>query len=354
MNHQNSGGELFAAILTGWKEQIVQMSPPRKIWVASSGGLDSSVLLVLLDHLQRSVQSFEFAVLHVNFALRGEESNRDEAMVRQQAENLGRECQVLSVNPKDHPAAGIQQWARDLRYQWFAEKLGPEDWLAVAHHRDDWVETIFARLCRGHSLMALSGMQVMHKKTWRPLLHRQRRELLSFAEDQKLSWCEDSSNDSLDYTRNRLRKQILPELAQLFPGVADNLWTHSQDIQDCLNALRTQFPALPDSDRLGRSQLLGMPPFLARQEISSFLQKHAESFKPRRDMLQEILGALESGVAWERILNPEQRLICHNGVLTVASTAATPNARWLQYRTSLLDVSPEQWPEGAVEPGEKS
>ncbi|MDQ3235549.1 MAG: tRNA lysidine(34) synthetase TilS, partial [Pseudobdellovibrionaceae bacterium] len=232
--------------------QLQGVGGPDKVWVACSGGLDSSVLLFLLNELQRKLGTFELGVLHVNYALRGAESDRDENLVREAAEKYGRELRVLKIDPKQHPPhkTGIQEWARTIRYEWFMEQRGPRDWIAMAHHRDDWVETIFARLCRGHSLMAVSGMQILHEQIWRPLLHYTQHQLEAWGQAYGIAFGEDSSNQGLDYTRNRLRHKILPELETLFPGLAQNIWLHAQDLQDCLGFIQDQCPDMVFEDTL--------------------------------------------------------------------------------------------------------
>src|SRR3954467_14199391 len=114
MKHQMPEGLDSETVLATLLAQVAPASLPSKIWVACSGGLDSSVLLFMLDVLQRAQPEFDLAVLHVNYALRGAESDRDEAMVRNQAQKYGRELRVLKVDPRQHPPqkTGIQEWAR--------------------------------------------------------------------------------------------------------------------------------------------------------------------------------------------------------------------------------------------------
>ncbi len=355
MKYQTEAGPDFAGVLTDLKAQLQKAKTPEKIWLAGSGGLDSSVLLFLLDALQRVEKSFELGVLHVNFSLRGEESDRDESFIRQQAAAYGREIRVLKVDPNRHPPlkSGIQEWARELRYAWFSEQKGPQDWIAVAHHKDDAIETLFARLCRGHSLLALPGMQGMHKQIWRPLLQWTREDLKKLSIRHELSFCEDRSNSSLDYTRNRLRLKILPELEEIFPGMGQNLWQHTQDLQDALHFIQNQVASLPDSDTLNFGLLQSRPPFLARQEIANFVLKRDPSFKPRRDVLVDIYQALAAGLCWEQLLSPGTKVQCQQGILSVQTVKSPESARWQQYRDALLDETPEQWPESKGACGKK-
>lgn len=348
MNEQKPQDLTIPSLMADLADQLAQAETPEKIWVACSGGMDSSILLFLLDRLQRQLENFELGILHVNFALRGRESDRDEEVVREAAANYNRELRVLKVDPAQHPPhkAGIQEWARNIRYRWFSEQQGPRDWLAVAHHRDDWVETIFARLCRGHSLMAVSGMQILHERIWRPLLGLSRKELALLGQSLQIAFAEDSSNTSLDYTRNRLRLKILPELEELFPGLAQNIWLHAQDLQDCLQFLTAAMPALPLQETLDFADLKGRPPFLVRHEISRYLRAQIPAAKISRDLLFIIQAALEQGFFRRDMLAPSSYAICQQGILSVVHEQMPRNMRWQQFCAELLDEELDVWPPG--------
>ncbi|HYX33574.1 MAG TPA: tRNA lysidine(34) synthetase TilS [Oligoflexus sp.] len=329
--------------------QLQGVGGPDKVWVACSGGLDSSVLLFLLNELQRKVGTFELGVLHVNYALRGAESDRDENLVREAAEKYGRELRVLKIDPKQHPLqkTGIQEWARTIRYEWFMEQRGPRDWIAMAHHRNDWVETIFARLCRGHSLMAVSGMQILHEQIWRPLLHYTQHQLEAWGQEYGIAFGEDSSNQGLDYTRNRLRHKILPELETLFPGLAQNIWLHAQDLQDCLGFVQYQYPDMVFEDTLRLNELQARPSFLARHEIGRYLALHYPGVHVSRDLLLTIHEAMVQGKAWTGMLGPGTQAVCRDGVLSIVRNQMPVSERWQQFRAALLDESWDIWPPAA-------
>jgi len=349
MNHQKAEGPDLTSVHADLAKQLHDGPPPEKIWVACSGGLDSSVLLFLLDGLQRQLGTFELGVLHVNYALRASESDRDENLVRQAAAGYGRELRVLKIDPQQHPPqkTGIQDWARAIRYEWFAQQQGERDWIAVAHHRDDWVETIFARLCRGHSLMAVTGMQVLHGGIWRPLLGLTRQEIASLGRRHQIAFGEDSSNRSLDYTRNRLRQQILPELERLFPGLAQNIWLHAQDLQDCLGHVQQHLPELPLQETLVLSDLAARPPFLARHEISRYLLAQVPNARVSRDLLFTIHRVLAQGTAWTGMLDPGVQAVCQQGRLSIVRNQMPVSERWQQFRAALLDESLDIWPPDA-------
>jgi tRNA(Ile)-lysidine synthase len=196
------------------------------IVVGVSGGCDSTVLAECLFRCGQPLQ-----VAHVNYQLRGEESDGDEEYVRHW-------CATRNVPFHQFQAEisgdsdGLQAEARRIRYQWFkalqAQLQLPNEspvYVATAHHADDQAETVLLHLLRSSDPMSLSGMLHVSQaqKLIRPFLDERREELEHWAEQWKLSPREDSSNQKPDYLRNRLRHEVLPLLEALRPGTARHL-----------------------------------------------------------------------------------------------------------------------------------
>jgi len=210
------------------KEQL--FFPGDRLLLAVSGGLDSTVLCALFRQA-----GLDFTIAHCNFQLRGAESNRDEAFVRQLGERYGRPVLVRHFDTAAHAAAGklsIQVAARELRYAWFHEivegwRKGPGDHpgavIVTAHHLDDNIETLLMNFFKGTGIDGLRGMLPRQGKIVRPLLFANRAGLRHFADEQGLSWVEDSSNESDKYTRNFFRHQLIPLVQQAYPSVLHNL-----------------------------------------------------------------------------------------------------------------------------------
>jgi tRNA(Ile)-lysidine synthase len=189
--------------------------------IAVSGGVDSVVLCELCRQADHT-----FAIAHCNFQLRGEESERDEAFVKQLAEHYGVKLFLQKFDTenfsKDHKLS-IQEAARKLRYDWFNELLSGFDYLLTAHHADDNVETLLMNFFRGTGLSGLTGIPAKTGKIRRPLLSFRKEELLAFALENKLEFVEDSSNASSKYTRNYFRNELIPQLEKVYPQVNQNL-----------------------------------------------------------------------------------------------------------------------------------
>ena len=169
--------------------------------------------MVLYDLLLQA--KADFVVAHCNFHLRGEESDGDEQFVRDYAEKNGLTLYVkhfeTEVYAKEH-GISIEMAARDLRYAWF-EELRQQlqyDYIAVAHHADDQLETFFINLLRGAGIRGLKGMQPVNGHIIRPLLDVSRAEIQQYAEEHHLQWREDHTNAETLYLRNKIRHELLP------------------------------------------------------------------------------------------------------------------------------------------------
>lgn len=212
-----------------WKKQFPQWEPHNCVLLAAvSGGVDSMVLLQLLYELQ-----FRVEVAHVNFGLRGAESDADEALVRSRAEAMGfpfhRQQFDTAAYAASHTIA-IQEAARRLRYDWFRElqQAGKDPLpriLVTAHHADDNVETVLMHLFRGTGIQGLTGMESYRpaEQHIRPLLTFSKQTLRAFAETNQVLYREDASNATDDYTRNYFRNTILPMVQEVYPNAAGNV-----------------------------------------------------------------------------------------------------------------------------------
>lgn len=209
------------------KEQYL-FSPKDKLIIAVSGGIDSVVLCQLCQQTR-----YDFIIAHCNFQLRGEESERDEQFVRELGKKYGVEVLVQQFDTNKYTAENklsTQEAARELRYNWFAElvrsnnpKPDGRNFLLTAHHADDNNETVLMNFFRGTGLHGLTGISAKNDYIRRPLLNFSKEELLEYANQSKLDFVEDSSNQSSKYTRNFFRNELIPSISQVYPQVKNNL-----------------------------------------------------------------------------------------------------------------------------------
>ena len=248
--------------------------------VAVSGGLDSMVLLRVLHSLSTE-HEWKLHVAHFNHLLRGDASDADEALVKEAAREMSLSFRSERANVREFAAGqnlSIEMAARQLRHQFFA-KVAMEQGVgnvALAHHADDQVELFFLRLLRGTSLSGLAGMAWSSPSSAnpdiqliRPLLGCSKAALREYASSQRIQFREDSTNESLDILRNRIRHELLPLLTtQYQPAIADTtlrlmdiIRAESQFVDSALGSHRDQrFGALPIAlqRRLIEAQLIGL------------------------------------------------------------------------------------------------
>lgn len=193
--------------------------PEDRILLAVSGGRDSVLMAQLFK-----LAGLEFSIAHCNFNLRGDESQRDEAFVRLLAANLEVPFYVIHFDTANYARThqvSTQMAARELRYGWF-EKLRAEigyDYIAVAHHQNDSIETLLLNLTRGTGISGMHGILPKRDKLIRPLLFLSRQEVDELVEQNNIGFVEDSSNESNKYARNRIRLSVIPQLQEINPNL---------------------------------------------------------------------------------------------------------------------------------------
>jgi tRNA(Ile)-lysidine synthase len=203
------------------KEQLFRAS--ERVLLAVSGGVDS---MVLMELFRRS--PFIFGVAHCNFQLRGEASDGDEQFVEEMAAQIevpffSTSFPTTSIAKKEKK--GIQEAARDLRYSWLKKTARQEkfDHIATAHHLNDAIETLLFNMGRSGSIRAFRSILPKQEQIIRPLLFATKEEIVSFAKTHELRWREDVSNAKDDYTRNRIRHQVVPALKAVHPNLEQSL-----------------------------------------------------------------------------------------------------------------------------------
>jgi len=206
--------------------------PNKRYLLACSGGLDSMALAHILY-----AAGIQVELAHVNFGLRGTESDEDEEFVRNWAQDRSLPIHIHRANTvewADKKGISIQMAAREIRYQFFEETRNQHhlEGIILAHHQDDQLETIFLNLVRGTGIEGLYGMSERRGWLIRPLLPFSRVQLESYMEDIKQTWREDRSNASSDYKRNKLRHSGLPALYNLEPDTRQNLLQSFERLKD--------------------------------------------------------------------------------------------------------------------------
>ncbi len=203
---------------------------PCKITVALSGGADSVALLYSLWFLKDELQ-IELSACHVNHNLRGDESDGDEMFVRRMCRLLDIPLYVKNIKVLDYVSKheSVELVARKIRYDFFSE-LGADRLIATAHTASDNCETVLINLIRGTALSGMCGIPPKRDNIIRPLIDCTREDIEEFCKEHSLPYVTDSTNLSTDYTRNKLRINIIPELKKINPSLIASIGRMSQSV----------------------------------------------------------------------------------------------------------------------------
>ncbi|AFR35518.1 tRNA lysidine(34) synthetase TilS [Riemerella anatipestifer] len=188
--------------------------------LAVSGGADSMALAHLMTQIDAKIE-----IAHINYKLRGEDSDKDAALVQEFCEkhHIPFHCYIISEKDQK-PSGSIQLWARELRYQFFRNIMKTRNlsYLVTAHHLNDQLETFIINLSRGSGIKGLAGIPNNENEILRPLLDFSKEEIYHFAEAYSIAFREDKSNQKQDYLRNKIRHSVVPNLEEINPDFLDN------------------------------------------------------------------------------------------------------------------------------------
>lgn len=205
--------------VSGYIEDNQLFDKNDKIVLGVSGGLDSVVLLNVMHKL-----GYNIVIAHCNFHLRKDESIRDEKFVEDLALSYNIQYEKTDFDTLSYAAShkiSIEMAARELRYNWFEEirkKVGA-NYIAVAHHINDSIETILLNLTRGTGLKGILGISPRVGHIVRPFLCLYKEDLEKYTIENDLKYITDSTNLEAIYKRNSMRLDVIPLLKQMNPSV---------------------------------------------------------------------------------------------------------------------------------------
>lgn len=276
------------------------------VLLAVSGGVDS---MCMAELFLNSTAKVRFALAHCNFHLRGEESDSDEALVREWAESHGVIFIKKDFDTKEYAASNgvsIEMAARELRYTWFAEVCRERGIaaLAVAHNANDNAETMILNMLRGTGVKGMTGMRGSSllpgsdARLIRPLLSFTRKDIHEYAVSHGLQWHEDSTNADSAYKRNCVRNEVFPLFERLNPSFLTTLnedmerFAQVQSVADeCVRSVSAEIARLEDN---------GLP-VIERQKLTSkkdweyVLFRLLEPFGFTSSVVADLVSVLKSG-----------------------------------------------------------
>jgi tRNA(Ile)-lysidine synthase len=208
-----------------------------RILVGVSGGPDSMCLLHVLVRLAPKYH-WQLHLAHVNYGLRGEDSNKDEGLVKDMARTYNLPCAIL--RPRIEQSANLEEYLRDIRYQFFNETRMRYEFhtIAIAHTQNDQAETVLMRLLRGTGLSGLSSMKPKNGTIIRPLLFTDRKHINAYNARHSVAFRLDQSNQDPRFLRNKIRHELIPFLEERYnPSLIKTLSQTARLLSDDYTAL---------------------------------------------------------------------------------------------------------------------
>lgn len=267
-----------------------------KIVLGVSGGPDSTCLLDVFSKLQKKY-ALELSIAHVNYHLRGHDSDRDEKFVKKLAEKYKLSLDILDaeIGEKDRS----EEKLRSVRYDFF-EKVregNKFELIAVAHNADDQAETVLMRIIRGTGLNGLSAMSTKNGKIIRPLLEISRQEIVAYLKENKLSYRIDKTNKQSIYLRNKIRNELIPYLEKNFnPKVREVLAKSAETFAEDYAVIEgITEKAWKQNQTLSAKKILALPVAIQKRILQKTIaQKNSTLPQQGFAFSTEILKALRS------------------------------------------------------------
>ncbi len=310
-------------------EEEALLRPGEKLLVALSGGADSVALLHILQSL-----GYQCQAAHCNFHLRGDESDRDEVFVRNLCQASGITLHVVHFDTCAYAAShkvSIEMAARQLRYDWFGQLCEEHglDHVAVAHHRDDSVETVLLNLVRGTGIAGLTGIRPRNGRVVRPLLKLGREDILAYLKMVGQTYVTDSTNLQDEFLRNKIRLRLLPLMAEMNPSVKEGIAAMTQrlaKVERIYNDVMAEAASRVFDE--GR-RVIHIPSLLAEKEPENLLFELLHPYGFTASQIKDIFHCL-SGVSGRRFVCARWIVLKDRDQLLIQERVACPSENeWL-------------------------
>lgn len=268
-----------------------------RVTVGLSGGADSSALLLCLLELKDEF-GIEVSAAHVNHCLRGEESDSDERFVRDLCENLGVPLEVLRADVSTKAAQsgeGLEECGRRIRYDFF-KSLGTT--VATAHNLNDVCETFLFNFSRGAGLRGLTSIPPVRDNIVRPLIECSRAEIEEYCREKEIDFVTDSTNSDVDYSRNRIRHMVIPELKRINASLETSALRCIDSLREDDEFLHSMAEELVEKSSLDKgfsTEILNEAHISLRKRALSSIVYGKTGEKTDSDTLKRLVDLLKTG-----------------------------------------------------------
>lgn len=266
-----------------------------RILVALSGGPDSVALLHILLKLKKNY-NIEIGAAHINHSLRGEASDGDEVFVQELGKKYYFDIYTKKIDVRKYAKdnnIGEEEAGREIRYDFFHKicKKYKYNKIATAHNLDDNIETFLFRLMRGTSLEGLSAIPVKRDNIIRPILNQKKKDILYFLNSNRLSYRIDESNNETDYTRNKIRLNLIPYIEKEFnANFVDCLYPLINEIDGVNSYIKKDIEEAVQNDYLDIKVLLSYDEVIRKKIFRNYMEKYpVEISRKKIDSIEDII-----------------------------------------------------------------
>ena len=298
------------------KESLVENGD--RIVVGFSGGPDSVFLVEMLLKLREKID-FDIVLVHINHLLRGEEAQRDEDFSINYGKSKGLKVFARKINITSlgkEKGLSLEEAGREARYSFYKEVLekSNSNKIALAHNKDDQIETFMFRLTRGTGLSGLEGIATKRDRYIRPISEIYKSEIVNYLDENNISYCIDSTNLENEFTRNSIRIDLIPFIEKWYnPNFKDKIFSLIEEIRDINIFIEKEIEQFSYNETINIESILKFPKSIRGKILSKYLYKYGlEVNRKKISLIESILekgGSQEISLDSQYILKKEYNIL---------------------------------------------
>lgn len=298
------------------KESLIENGD--RIVVGFSGGPDSVFLVEMLLKLREKID-FDIVLVHINHLLRGEEAQRDEDFSINYGKSKGLKVFARKINITSlgkEKGLSLEEAGREARYSFYKEVLekSNSNKIALAHNKDDQIETFMFRLTRGTGLSGLEGIVTKRDRYIRPISEIYKSEIVNYLDENNISYCIDSTNLENEFTRNSIRIDLIPFIEKRYnPKFKDKIFSLIEEIRDINIFIEKEIEQFSYNETINIESILKFPKSIRGKILSKYLYKYGlEVNRKKISLIESILekgGSQEISLDSQYILKKEYNIL---------------------------------------------